>query len=104
MTPSYPPRKTTRWYYLSLLWQTQHHIAMLPEKTVGRIMALLTPEEVLLFCTLYADSLRGLIARFLDDTAVLHMAEEHLPHELDAVGTLVGIEEEDAFKESPNWH
>lgn len=77
MSPSYPPRKTTRWYYLSLLWQVQHHIAMLPEETVGRIMALLTPEEGLLFCTLFPDRLRGLIARFLDDTAVLPMAEEH---------------------------
>lgn len=77
MRPSYPPRKTTRWYYLTLLWQVQHHIAMLPEETVGQIMELLTPEEEELFCTLFADSLRGLIARFLDDTAVLSMAEEH---------------------------
>lgn len=77
MSRCYPPHKTTRWYYLSLLWQVQHHIVMLPDETIELVMTLLKPQEVDMICSLCTDDVRGLIARFLDDTQVLPLAEEH---------------------------
>ncbi|MFZ4859303.1 MAG: hypothetical protein ACOYL3_23240 [Desulfuromonadaceae bacterium] len=77
MAKSYPPHKTTRWYYLTLLWQVQHHIVMLPDETIERVVAMLTPHELEMICSLCTDDLRGLMARFLDDTQVLPLAEEH---------------------------
>ena len=92
MNSTHPAGKTNSAHYHALLWQLQRHIALLPDERVGRIVSLLNMEEVGLLAGDASDRMRGLLAHFLDDAALLQLADdrEH-PHSPEGLALLVGV-------------